>query len=203
MTDTRFRTETYQITAADTGAFFSAWSARRRFNRRNLIFFALVTLFFSVCLLTSGNLVTELFRQSLFTGLAFCVFAVVMMAAVSGVIIFGLTPVVGYLLQVLKFVSSPRPPSQSVSLSEEGLIKHQDNAEQTIDWAAVTDFVETRRLLLVHTSPNCALIVPKRAFSSAETLTAFTLQVETALTRAGKIRQTPVKPVIPNAHEVF
>lgn len=185
MTEIHLTTQVYRITTVDSSAFFNACLSRRRFNQRNLILFALVTLFFSFNLFISNRVFTELFAQSLWYGSGLVAVGILTAAMISALIVFIIAPFFAYIIHIFNYLFKSRTPHQSVQLIPEGLIKHQDDAEELVAWSDIHDFVETRRTLFVFTNPTCAIIIPKRAFASSESLIEFVSHVDLGLIQAG------------------
>lgn len=200
MTETHLSTEPYRLTAGDIASFCGAWAQRNRFNRISLIRFGVVFVVLIIIFAAGRSVMPETYPSDpVLIGISYLLAAAFWAALIS----FFIQPLLIGGLQIVSHMLKAATPEQSVSLSDEGFIKHQNDAIKTTEWSKVHEIKETARTLLIFTAPNSALIVPKRAFAVPETEHQFVLAAQQYWDHARKA-PVAVKSALPaDAENLF
>ena len=193
MVDEHFSIIEYKITIETFNDFFGAWLKRNLFARHRLKITALFAVALLVIAVVTGwrtfqlmiiepNLPLWLKISELVVFLsAEAVFAFLVVA----IPVYILSPIVSYLWLVLMFIIGPvRKRVNTAEISEQGITKTYEMHGHTTPWSAVYDLVETKKSLLIFTNRNCAMMIPKRAFSAPEAADAFFIAACTFWKRA-------------------
>ncbi|HVV16908.1 MAG TPA: YcxB family protein [Polyangia bacterium] len=161
----------YRVGFGNYVAFFGAWLKRSLFDRvsrRRLLVYA------GILGVVQGGAMSMLALPLLVGGLPGPVFwAIIAITLVvtsfiyAAIFVFILGPLLQFLWHTGRYLFNPKV-EQTVSLSTAGLTKTLVDAETTTTWRTVTALVETRKTLLLFTSRNAAMIIPKSAFASGE-----------------------------------
>ena len=171
-------THAYRIGFGNYNAFFGAWVKRGFFTKRRLFMWlglAFVMMFFSiggVQLLLSQINKTGQMPAGTFNGLFWGIMAVATIVTsllFSAFIVYVLTLPVIYMLQVAAFlVGGLRRRTQGIAVSAQHVTKTVDEAVSETPWPGVHTIVSTRQTILIFTSRNSAMVIPKSAFDTPE-----------------------------------
>lgn len=172
---TELSTAPYRIDFASNNAFIGAWLKRNTFSRRSLGRFLLYSLMI-LCLTMFGShsVIADMFghnsARGVFLAAAFALISLIFAAILTYI----LAPAFTWLWQALSYAMGPLGKRhQTLRVTDTGIEKAVDNDRQMLPWDGIFDVVETKTTVLVFTSRNCAMIVPKAAFAAPEEATAF------------------------------
>ncbi len=193
MTDATLSSHDYRIGFGDFNAFFGAWLKRGFFTRQRLYIWlgmaaalSLLTLGTIPVLLSGMNKAQKLPFQM--DALFWCVMIAVFVLSClifSGIIVYLLTLPLIYVVQLAGFIlGSIRRRKQSVALSSQRIAKTVDDAVSETPWSRVHSVTATRQTVLIFTSRNSAMVIPKRAFDTAEMAEAFAASAQHYWTEA-------------------
>ena len=180
--DEMHTTHAYRIGFGNYNAFFAAWMKRGFFTRRRLLIWlgmTLVMLFLSVGL--------SMYAQSILgkphghplevsRGFWMAVIAGIIVSSLlcSAVIVYLLSLSLIYVLQLAGFLlGNIRRRTQGVALSAPHITKTVDDVARETPWSQVHDIVAMKQTLLIFTSRNSAMVIPKSAFETPENADRF------------------------------
>ena len=168
------QTNEYRVSLGDQSAFLWEWLKKNWLGKKNRQRFLLyMGIIFLLMLFGMGSAYNQMFAGM---GNYFVLFAIFMFlslvigsAIIAAVMVFVLGPIVILIWQIVSYPFSSMPKRrQTVSLSNSGLTKYVGETSSQLEWPAIFHFAETRTTVLFFTNPNCAMIVPKRAFAAKE-----------------------------------
>ncbi len=104
----------------------------------------------------------------------FTVFGALSFLFVSSVIIYVISPVLSYVVQLITYIFGPLPRRKnSIRIDYEGLHKTSNGQASDFAWNKVHAVVDTRSSILIFTNRNCAVMIPKSAFATHDAADAF------------------------------
>ncbi|MFT4073953.1 MAG: YcxB family protein [Asticcacaulis sp.] len=168
------KTNEYRISFGNQSAFVWVWLRKNWMGKRNRQRFMIYTGI--ICLLmlfgmapSYGQLSTGLGNYLIWFAILMLLVFAISAAVMAGVMVFILGPLLIFAWQSVSYLFGPASKRrQSVALSASGLTKHVGETSSHLEWNQIFDLVETPGTLLLFTNPNCAMIVPKYAFTSPE-----------------------------------
>jgi hypothetical protein len=179
MNNIQTETPKFKLTLRDFSAFYAVWRKRNilfqtEARRLGLYMFLLaaVLLWNSRANMLSPDLSFGMKGATIvFYVIAIFLFALLLAAFLAFII----SPAMIYIWQAVRFLIGPvgKYP-QTLKASLEGIVKTVNETSHTTAWADVSDFVETKKTLLIFTGKNSAFIVPRSAFASDESAADFT-----------------------------
>lgn len=182
MTEITHQVIGYRITFETFNGFFGAWLKHNLFTRRRLIFTlvftaTLIAITIITCWRTFAIIASEPNLPIWWTIPIFAVAAIVMFLfcfLIIAIPMYILSPLVSYLWLIVTFLLGPvRKRINSAEVSQQGISKSFEQHNHLTPWHTVYDLVETKKSLLVFTTRNCAMMIPKAGFTNLDLANAF------------------------------
>ncbi len=178
MTETDLSATDYKIGFGTLNAFFWTWVKRNNFSRRKLVIVLILTAAMAVLgVMPIAPQIVSAFREGtvpLVLAAFFGVVMILMFMLMSSVIMYVVSPIMSYVVQVFSFVFGPmRRRTNSIRIDAGGLLKTSNGEPNALDWTQVHEVVATKSSILIFTNRNCAVMVPKSAFASRDAADAF------------------------------
>jgi hypothetical protein len=106
----------------------------------------------------------------------------------SSIIMYVLSPLLSYAVQLFSFVFGPmRRRVNSIRIDKVGFHRTSNGEPNALGWNEVHEVVATKSSILIFTNRNCAVMVPKSAFTNRETADAFAQAAVTYWTDAKSV----------------
>lgn len=172
---------TYRVDIPTLHAFFFAWFKRNNFTRRKLGVMAILTLALfaiSVWPMLPGLFPSNASPVERTAGMIIIGATLVSGLIFSALVMFVVSPVLSYIVQMAGYAFGPLSrTSRYAEISQAGIRNNRDAEFQA--WTQVHEVIETRKAILIFTNRNCAIMVPKSAFTTPEAANGFATAAQT------------------------
>ena len=173
MSDGEFSTGEYRLTFSDFNSFFKIWLKKNLFSRRKIFYFVILTIGISAyTAVTLFPIFQDISKSNLNYGLVFwgiiAPIFIVLSLGMSAILVFVILPILTYITTLVGFQLHQFKPARGVTISSDKISKSIGDQIYERDWSSVHDLVETKKTILLFSSPSCATVIPKSTFKTTE-----------------------------------